>query len=272
MRLRLKAMTIALSACLPMVAQAALVACPAEVLRPVYDAATDEQPQGGLQPVPANGVDCTVGVPLVVDPGVTLWRCRVDFPEGDGSEPYEPDEDAWSNALLVVRDGQPAQAYRDELMAGRYGAWHVIKADLDGDGRGERVVAMWNAQGNGLGVNHWTLQVFSADWTPMGASFEASEWSAGSLVKAPASRTGCDIAVASWVEDSSTGRDGIALQATFLRLHDGVLAEAADRPPLRRRYTNAFQRERTAHYESNLEHDGIEADVPAWLADVVARP
>ena len=269
---RLKALIIALAACLPVCAQAALVACPSEVLRPTYEAATDEQPDGGLQPAPANGVNCTVGVPLVVDAGVTLWRCRVDLPEGDGSETYEPDENDWSYGLLLVRDGEPAQAYRDELMAGRYGAWHVIKADLDGDGQSERVVALWNAQGNGLGLNHWTLRVFDEAWKPLGESFEASEWSASSLVQAPAPRKGCDLAVASWVEDRSTGRDGIALQAQFLRLHDGAVAEAEDRPPLRRRYTNALERERGAHYNAQPDGDGIEGDVPGWLRNAGAKP
>lgn len=218
-----------------------------------------------LSPAPANAAGCAEGVGVDAGAGVAVWRCRMDRPEG-----AEDDPKAWSGALLIVRDGAPTQAFRDFAMAGRYDAFHIIAADLDGDGAQERVVAAWQAQGNGLGVNWWAVRVFDADWRLIGALDDVLDWGRRSIVAAPAGRAGCDIAVTAWVEDEDPRRgEGVAFEARFLRVAHGELRKARDRAPVRRRLLNAFSAERNATFERAPSL--LEGDIPAWLSHHSAR-
>ncbi|KFN51030.1 hypothetical protein P873_04600 [Arenimonas composti TR7-09 = DSM 18010] len=272
-----------LSALLPGFAGAApWAACAGEVLRaPPLPERTEGARFGGLPEVPSNPVGCLFGLSMQVDADTVLWRCMIDSElqeaavweseDGSAEPPYarddgrvdEQDPRNWSYALLLLRNGQPVQAWRDSLMGGRYDAFALHRVDLDGDGVRENLVTLWNAQGNGLGVNHWTLRVFSDDWRLLDSRAGVADWGPGALRAAPAPRGGCDIGVTSWVEDRSTGRDGIALEARFLRLQDGRLVEAADRPPERRRYTFGFQNQRTAWFDA--DPDRLEGDIAGWL-------
>jgi hypothetical protein len=278
---RFRPFTVAVLALMPFAAGAApWAACPVEEIRPAAMPEHDPDARfGGLPEAPANPVGCLFGLPLQVDAHTVLWRCLVDaelqetaldehgelaeYADDDGRISEGDDPRRWSHALLVLRDGEPVQAFRDELMAGMFGAWSLRRVDLDGDGRAENLVALWNGQGNGLGVNRWTLRVFSADWTPLDARAGVADWGASSLRAAPAPRPGCDLATTEFVEDTSTGTDGIAFEARFLRLQDGRLVAADDQPPVRRRYTFAFQNQRTAWFEE--DEDRLEGDPADWL-------
>jgi hypothetical protein len=207
-----------------------------------------------LEQVPANPAGCTLGRRFPVEAGVTLWRCLVEAP--GGARP----KDLWSHALLVVREGRLTQSYRDTLTAGRFGVWHVLSVDLDADGAEERVVALWNARTNGLGINSWTIHVFSNTWQPLGWYDGVHDWGPSSIVAATPGRAGYDIALTSYEEE---GADIVVLEAGFVRLEDGRLIEAADRPHVRRPLDAAFQRERMAHFSRDA--DRAEGDVAAWL-------
>ena len=209
-----------------------------------------------LEQVPANPAGCILGRRFPVDTGVILWRCLVDAPDD------VPANTSWSQALLVMREGQPIQSYRDTLMAGRFDAWHVLGIDLDADGAEERVVALWNEQSSGLGTNSWTIHVFSNTWQPLGWYDGVLDWGPSSIVAAIPGRAGCDIALTSYEEEEA---GTIAFAAQFIRLEDGRFVDAADRPPVRRSLTAAFQRERTAHF-SRDDNRG-EGNVAAWLGD-----
>ena len=234
---------------------------------------------GGLPEAPANDVGCLFGWPLQVDAQTVIWRCMIDpdiqeaataddgsvdeYIRADGTVADDIDPGRWEYALMLMRDGQPVRGFRDALMAGYYHAWSIHEVDLDGDGRRENLVALWNGQGNGMGVNGWTLRLFSADWQLLASRADVADWGPSALRAAPSPRQGCDIGVTGWVEDRSTGREGIAFEAKFLRLQDGRLVEATDQPPVRRRYTNRFQAERTAWFDA--AEDRLEGDPAGWL-------
>ncbi|OJU10264.1 MAG: hypothetical protein BGN86_16905 [Caulobacterales bacterium 68-7] len=260
-RRRLTAALIALTLA-PLSAFAApLVPCKATVVRP-DPAPPAGQGIEGYRKAPANSVGCLFGARLRAEAGVELWRCLVD--NGDAASR----DDAWSHAFLLVRPGKPVQAFKDELMAGEMGAFHLLPVDLDGDGRRENVVALWNSQGTGLGVNRWTVRVFDKDWKLLGQRDEVTDWGPSNLVTAPAGRKGCDLAVTAFVEDAGPPREGIALEARFLRLRAGRLVDAADRKPVRRRFTYAFQRQRAQHSRAREgRKDGglYDGDIVAWL-------
>lgn len=216
--------------------------------------------EASLRPLdkPANASYCIAGVSLKPEPGVLLSRCIVDYP------PHAEPDDPWSSALLVARDGKAAQVFRDDAMAGQLQAMHVVTADLDGDGVAEHVVALWNAQSLGMGVNSWTVYVFASDWALIRQFDEVKDWGRRSVVAAPAGRAGCDIAITDYVDSlNAKGKPGISLEARFHRLQGSTFTPAADRPALRRRYTNAFQKEREAAFE---KADLNEGDVVTWMS------
>ena len=241
--------------------------------QPVLAAWRTCQPQAVARPaplpggepvlVPQNTIGCRHGTSLRVG-DATVWRCQVvppddgDLPEG--TPPY---------AFMIDRPGQGGQIERqvlpDDLMAGRYGAFEVLTVDLDGDGRAERVLAAWNSQGNGLGVNRWTIRVFDPDWKVLGQLDDVSDWGDSSLVRAPRGRRGCDIAATTFVDSvNRRGVAGISFRARFHRLAGGRMEIATDRPMRQRRYDFAFERQRTAHFRRDDNQE--KGDPGAWLA------
>ena len=254
---------VLLAGFLPGEAMAQLRACrPAAIARPVAPAGANlGTPM--LEPVPANPVQCRQGVSLRIDE-TTIWRCQAIPPDGEDLA-----EDAPEYAFLIERPGHDLQVLPDDLMAGRHRSFDVITIDLDGDGTPERVLAAWNGQGNGLGVNRWTIRVFDGDWKLIATLPDVSDWGDTSLVRAPAGRRGCDIAATSFVDSvNRQGVAGISFQARFHRLANGRLEEATDRPALARRYTFAFERQRTRHFDRSEAQE--KGDIAAWLAR--ARP
>ena len=209
---------------------------------------------------PPNTVGCERGVGLTVG-AATLFRCQVMPAEGQDDIP----EGSPEYVFLLDRPGHDRLVLPDSLMAGRYDAFEVLIIELNGDRQPEHVLAAWNGQGNGIGVNRWTIRVFDTDWTPIATFEEVADWGGASLVAAPPGRAGCDLAITDFVEDvDARGREGIAFQARFQRLDGDRMVEAADRRTLTRRYTFAFQDQRTAHFQTADEP--IRGDVAAWLS------
>ena len=243
-------------------AHAALLPCrEARHLRPL---ASPNGAYADLSLVPANGVACVDGAFLALPEGGRLWRCAAQAPDGQ-----DLPEDAPEHAFLLERPGQPLVAMPDSLMAGRLRSFEVIEVDIDGDGKKERILAAWNAQGNGIGVNSWTIRVFDASWTLLRQFDEVSDWGDSSLVAAPKGRRGCDIAVTGFVESQNArGREGISFEARFHALVDGKLVAATDRPVLQRRYDKGFERERTTLFERSEARGApeIKGDVRGWLS------
>lgn len=214
-----------------------------------------------MQPAPPNVLHCVSGVPLTVEPGATLWRCAVETLDEQELMP-----DGWTDALLLVREGEWTRAWQESVMAGRYDAFHVATVDLDADGSSERIVGTWNAQGNGLGINHWTIRVFSQEWDLIGVYQDVQDWGPSSIVRSPPHRAGCDLAITRYVEGGDAEQGGSTmLEVRFALMTAGRMVNATDRERLLKRLTTAFQRQREAHFERS--DNGVEGDIAAWLED-----
>lgn len=242
--------SIVASLSLPGTALAQIAPCPAVVAH---------RPETTVAAAPTNDVGCERGVRLTVGTA-TLFRCQVLPAEGqddirEGSPEY---------VFLLDRPGEGRVILPDGLMAGRFAAFEVLTVDLDADGQAENVLAAWNGQGMGLGVNRWTVRVFDADWAQIASFEDVADWGDSSLVAAPRGRPGCDLAITAFVDHVDQRGPGTAFRARFHQLDGGAMPEATDRPTLTRRYTYAFQDQRTAHFEAG--EDAIKGDVAAWLA------
>jgi hypothetical protein len=254
----------------PTLAQAQLVRCADQrTFRPAPFTWNEAAPMGGLKPAPGNDRWCTHGVSLALPGGATVWRCLVVRPEGVAEPPPTKGadgEDVWAPAhhLLVAKPGARLQVFDDDVMAGRHDGFHVTAVDLDGRGGREWVLAAWNGQGNGMGVNFWTVRVFSPDWRLLATFADVADWGETSLVAAPAGRRGCDLAITSFLEGRDARRGpGAYFHATFHRLSGDAVAPATDRPARSRRYTHALARQRAADRARSAWED--RSDVAAWL-------
>lgn len=152
---------------LPGSALAQIVPCPTPAV---------SRPDPAVVAAPANAVGCERGVGLTVGTA-DLFRCQVmpapgqdDIPEG--SPEY---------VFLLDRPRHDRVVLPDSLMAGRFDAYEVLTVDLDVDGQPEHVLAAWNAQGNGIGVNQWTIRVFDADWNVIATFDDVADWGGPAL-------------------------------------------------------------------------------------------
>jgi hypothetical protein len=218
-----------------------------------------------LQPVPTNQTGCLHGLRMSAGTDLTIWRCQVVLPEGqefaEGQSEY---------AFLIQHKDKPLQEYSDALMAGAYQNFEIVTVDLDDDGQRENILAAWNGQSNGLGVHSWTIYVFDAQWSLIQRFNEVADWGDSNLVSAPAGRSGCDIAITSYVEDISLRRgEGLALRAQFFSLSAQTtgpsLISAAERDAVQRRLTNSLMRQRTAWFS-----EGEDTNVWQWRGNVAA--
>lgn len=162
---------------------------------------------------------------------------------------------------------RPLRFVRDWGSA-RPDSFEVVQADLDGDGSAEIVIAIWDAMSNGMGVTSWTILALTPgryDWIV--DSLAVQEYStAGSWLALPGERR-CNLLQTTWVNGFESGRgDGLYLQGTWQTLESGLFTQRTDRPVLRRRFLDSFDRERS---------DTTIRDAPwAWLrrSGTVAAP
>jgi hypothetical protein len=237
---------------------------------PTSAGTTASQPD--LKTPPTNALGCNRGVSRRIDATTTIWRCQVELADGVEFKEGQPEF-----GFLIARNNSPLQELPDELMAGAFENFDVINVDLDRDGNQERILAAWNGQGNGMGVNRWTIHVFDDTWTLVKRFDEVVDWGRSNLVKSPVARGGCDIAITSFEPVSPTST-AILLRArvysvqprsAVFRRPDISLDVASDRPTLARRYTYALQSQRTTWFSRGAwQWRGNIAD---WLNNPATR-
>lgn len=216
-----------------------------------------EEIEKSLIAAPKNNVGCDKGLVITLE-NANLWRCHV-------IEKDDAPEDTWQYAFLIEQNGKIISAKKDEFMAGLYSAFRHYKVDLDGDGSFENIVALWNSQGNGLGVNRWTIRVYNSNWQEINSFEEVMDWG-NSFIKPPNGRKGCDIAISSFKEDFSRPKSGTAFYAKFMMLKNGKLINATDRKPIQRRYTYNFAKIRGDHFENMTDKNDMIGNIVKFLS------
>lgn len=223
-----------------------------KIEKPIVAAHADDDFNTYLKDVPKNSANCDKGI--AIENGDTqIWRCRIDY-----ENPYKD----WESAFLIFKNGKEIFKAKDEVLAGMYETFYSISADLDGNGKSENIVALWNSQGNGLGVNTWTLYVFDHQWRQKGKAIETRDWGPNSFVKA---KKGCEVLLTDWAEDFSKKPSGTGYRGVFYSFTNNGLSKSKSRPILMRRLYDSFDIERGEFREASEENQYI-GDPIGWLS------
>lgn len=206
-----------------------LVACDIKAQIPHEIMNDDGDLEAFLKPVPTNIANCDKGIKLSIDVNTDVWRCRVD---------ENSTTNKWQQAYLIFKNGKNIAAYQDMVMMGAYDIFANYQVDLDNDEQIENVLALWQTQSNGMGVNRWQINVFDKNWRKIGKSYDVEDWGKNAFVKGS---NGCDIAITSWVEDKSRKQSGTAYQAKFISLKNGAFVPSKTNKTQSLRYTNKFE-------------------------------
>lgn len=222
------------------------------VSKPIVAEHSDEDFNDYLLNTPANSANCNKGIKIEIE-GAQIWRCRIDY-----DKPYKD----WESAFLIIKNGKEIFKAKDDLMAGMYETFYSIKADLNADGKSENIIALWNAQGNGMGVNTWTLYTFDNAWKQKGKAIETRDWGPNSFVK---TKNGCDIIISDWAEDFSKKPSGAGYKGVFYSYGSNGFTKAKGKPILMRRLYDSFDIERGEFREKSDENQYI-GDPIGWLS------
>lgn len=158
--------------------------------------------------------------------------------------------------LDVARDERVLASWPVEPMLGETTAFRVTRADLDGDGRDEWLVALLDTVSNGMAVQSWTTCVLDGRDPARPRACVATDdvpfLSLPTQVEhgAKASRA-CRLLAARWRWGREPRRgDGLYLVGRWLGYRDGVLLPDARRPVVARRYLYRFAAQRADAIEN----------------------
>jgi hypothetical protein len=137
-------------------------------------------------------------------------------------------------------------------MLGDAGAFRVARADLDGDGRDELLVATLASVSNGMAVQSWSVCVVADDASSRPPTcVPADDFPFLSMAVRARGARGCRLLAARWLWGSEPTRgDGLYLVGRAFTLRDGQLVGDAQRPPIARRYLYRFAAERADAVEN----------------------
>jgi hypothetical protein len=173
--------------------------------------------------------------------------------------------------LGVARGDRAVTSWPVEPMLGEPTAFRVTRADLDGDGRDELIVAVLDVVSNGMAVQSWTTCVLDGrDSSRPRACVATDDVPFLTLpTRAPRAAKGartCRLLAARWRWGSEPRRgDGLYLVGRWLGYRDGVLAADPQPPVVARRYLYRFAAERA----DAIEH--ARSAPIAWWQDATTR-
>jgi LysM repeat protein len=233
-----------------------LAACPARDHAPLRRRDYPDDARGHPDDSMTAAALCARAWCAALDPGVELCKCAA---------PRLPDDDTF---LFSVRAGRVHKLWQAPTPFSLERSFEVRRADLDGDGDDELIVADLEAVSNGMMVTTWRISVLE-DLDAPRLSFAVHEYGDATLVRAD---RGCDLLATSWrwAEDPLRGV-GTYLVGRRLRYRDGALEPVAEFGVLARRLTYYFhldERPGPPRDGRNRVHPGgLEvAPLTRWLA------
>lgn len=181
-------------------------------------------------------------------------------------------EESTSNYFEIVQNGKSLGKFdvSEDSFRPETNNFQAFWGDLDKNKAAELVIVDFNGQGNGLGVNHYTINIL-ADFEKRGfaapLSFNTSEFGKDGTFLYDARKNETLILQTEWggvnIKDAKRG-EGLYFTGRFFRYANGKLKPAADRPILARRYLNSFQNERF-RTENDPRRPYLWLDSPAAL-------
>jgi len=143
---------------------------------------------------------------------------------------------AWPAPVQGQRGNNPAE------VRGTARDFDVVKADLDGDGRREHLVA-FRREANDVGMSWWNLAVLSGSQPHVQPLlFTAANYGEGSLIDSRSSR-GCDLLTTTWELAWEPGplNQGWTLLGRPMGYQQGALTPLPQRPIFARRLYYSFE-------------------------------
>jgi hypothetical protein len=202
--------------------------------------------------VPANSIGCA-SAGVITANKVALYHCK---------GPEATDGAIGQNRLIIARQGKPTITLNAVNQSPALQAMSLYQIGASGDQAGSYVLALWEAQSNGMGINAWTVMVFDPAFRPLQTFTNVADFGPRNLVMGP---TGCALGVTTFEDRGASGTNtGWRYKARFVSLTGGRVAPIASMPPRERRYTLAFERQRIATFDA---HRGFPdyGDMVSWM-------
>jgi hypothetical protein len=202
--------------------------------------------------VGANSIDCKTG-------GRIQGR---DFNIIHCQGPETADGGPGSNRLLLKKQGGRVLELDAKNQSPQLQAMSLYEVNLGGSMFNEYVLAIWNAQSNGMGINVWTLIVLTRDLHHLETITDVADFGPNNIVQGP---NGCALAVTSFSQvNGARGRNHWVYKARFMRLRSGDMVPATNMPPRERRYNAAFERQRISGFDAQTKFPKY-GDAVSWL-------
>lgn len=204
-----------------------------------YAPAPDAPLEKVLAEAPSNALGCAQGVAAHLPGGVRVWRCAVDYAEGEVPEPG-----AATTGLLVQIGPQVVFQGTGPMTGGSLADLRVVSVDLSGDHLEEWVVAVRTSESQGLGMSRWDLHAFTPAWIPVGTLSDVVGWGPTAFIKRDEGR-GCAALITHLRETDGPGDRS----DTLLTGHAAVVTEVGGferqgaEPLFERRLDAAFRTE-----------------------------
>lgn len=211
-----------------------------------------------LASTPSNTIGCGQGVTVRLPGGVRVWRCAIDYAEGE-----VPQAGATTTGLLVQVGPQVVFQGTGAMTGASLADVRVVSVDLSGDQLEEWVVALRTSESQGMGVNRWELHAFTAAWAPVGMLPDVVDWGPRAFLKR-GDGEGCAALITRYFETEGPGeRSDTFLTGQLAVVTDqGGFELIGDGPVLERRLDAALQSERAAQIGDGTR---IERDPLIWF-------
>jgi hypothetical protein len=207
--------------------------------------------------VPANNIGCATAGHIVM-PSAHIYNCRA-AERADGE--LGPD------TILVRTTNARLQILRQEMASQSLLTMTAYDVNLGGNASAEHVLAIWQTQQNGFGTNFWTLLVFDPSWKLVTSFKDVEDFGRHNLVQNGQS---CALAITKYDRiDIGAQISPMFYQARFVAVAGDAVVPATGLAPVRRRYTNQFERQRWATFDRQpgMTNMGLakEGDLVAWI-------